>query len=175
MNASFQQGPDFKNLGIELKTLPIKVAAKPAESTFITTISPLTLHQETWQTSACLAKLKRILWIPVEGDRQIPFLERRIGRAWLWSPSPEESIIFRTRLAELTSLMVLGQWDALDATLGHYLQVRPKAATGRALRAAYNDEGEVSLTLPRGFYLRARFTERLYHLEASRACLPAGL
>src|SRR5437870_5691279 len=45
--------PDFCGLGVELKTLPINHLGKPAESTFVTSISLLTIHKESWSTSLC--------------------------------------------------------------------------------------------------------------------------
>ena len=39
--------PDFFNLGVELKTLPINHLGKPAESTFVTTISLLVKQRAT--------------------------------------------------------------------------------------------------------------------------------
>ena len=55
--------PDFCSLGIELKTIPINHLGKPKESTFVTTIPLLTIHLQTWETSSCFAKLKRVLWL----------------------------------------------------------------------------------------------------------------
>lgn len=153
--------PDFASLGIELKTLPIKASGKPAESTFVTSISLLTLHQETWHTSMCFAKLRRVLWVLIEGDRSIPFSDRRIGQALLWSPSLEEEAILKQDWDELTFLMNSGRLDEVHAGLGEYLQVRPKAADGKALRYAYDAAGEKHFTLPRGFYLRTCFTGKI--------------
>ena len=45
--------------------------------------------------------------------------------------------------------------------LGRYLQVRPKAADSHARRRALDAEGVGFAALPRGFYLRALFTERI--------------
>ena len=159
--ANSRPEPDFASLGIELKTLPLKKHGKPAESTFVSSIALLTLHQETWQTSSCFAKLRRVLWVLVEGDRAISFSERRIGPALLWSPSVEDKRILEQDWSELTWLIVSGRIDEVHAGLGEYLQVRPKAADGKALRDVQNAEGQKQKTLPRGFYLRARFTEKI--------------
>lgn len=158
--------PDFLSLGIELKTLPINRLGKPAESTFVTKLSLLNLHRETWETSTCWAKLKRVLWVPVESDKSIHFLARRVGRAFLWSPDLESASILQRDWLELTSLIVLGRLDAVSAHLGEYLQIRPKAAHGRALSESYDEFGQVVCTLPRGFYLRPSFTEKIYTLCA---------
>lgn len=150
--------PDFQQLGIELKTLPLALSGKPTESTFVTTIPLLTIHEQQWETSQCYAKLKRVLWIPVEGDTEIPYEHRRIGQGLLWSPSAEEYRILASDWNYLTTQIATGQLDTLNATAGDYLQIRPKGADGKSLCDAYNSEGEKVKTLPRGFYLRSLFT-----------------
>lgn len=159
--AKNQAGPDFKELGIELKTIPLGKSGKPAESTFITSIPLLRIHQEQWETSQCLSKLKRILWVPVEGDKDIPYVQRRIGSAFLWSPNTSQASILSNDWHYLTTMICTGDLEALDAREGEYLQVRPKAANGRSLCFAFDAEGNKIKTLPRGFYLRSSFTATL--------------
>ena len=156
--AGNQSLPDFVALGIELKTLPISATGKPAESTFVTSIPFLTIHNQTWETSQCWAKLRRVLWILIEADARLPFAHRRIGKAILWSPSLAEQVILEQDWTELTMLMVQGKIHELDARLGVYLQVRPKAADARSLCYGLDESGQKILTLPRGFYLRSTFT-----------------
>ena len=160
--AGNKSGPDFCSLGIELKTLPINHLGTPAESTFVTTIPLLTIHQQTWHTSQCFAKLKRVLWLPLEGERTIPFADRRIGRGILWSPSIEEEAILAKDWAELTLMISTGMLAEVDASLGDYLQVRPKAANAKSLCYGFDEAGNKILTLPRGFYLRSSFTQRIF-------------
>lgn len=157
-NAKNQALPDFTHLGIELKTLPIAASGSPSESTFVTSIPLLTIHQEHWETSTCWAKLQRVLWIPIEGDNDIPYSQRRIGTGFLWSPSPEQVHVLKNDWDYLTTQIITGQLETLDATSGEYLQVRPKGADGKSLCDAYDSTGNKIKTLPRGFYLRASFT-----------------
>ena len=160
-NAKNQAEPDFTELGIELKTLPIAKSGKPAESTFITGIPLLTIHKQQWETSSCFAKLKRVVLIPVEGDKAIPYHHRRIGSGFIWSPTVDQALILARDWTDLTTMMNTGQLEALDAREGEYLQVRPKAANGKSLCFAYDAEGNKIQTLPRGFYLRSVFTAQL--------------
>ncbi len=153
--------PDFVDLGIELKTLPINAMGKPAESTFVTSIPLLTIHQQTWKTSQCYQKLKRVLWVPVEGENHLAYAHRRIGRAFLWSPSVEEEAILEQDWQMLSTLICTGYLADIHAGLGDYLQVRPKAASGKSLCYGYDEQGQKVLTLPRGFYLRSQFTARI--------------
>lgn len=157
-DAGSRSQPDFSGLGIELKTLPLLASGKPAESTFVTTIPLLRVHQQTWETSQCFAKLRRVLWFPVEGDVRVPFLHRRLGEARLWSPSIEDLAVLERDWSELTCLISMGRLADVDARMGDYLQVRPKAANARSLCYGFDEEGRKILTLPRGFYLRSTFT-----------------
>ncbi len=156
--------PDFVDLGIELKTLPINTLGKPAESTFVTSIPLLSLHQQTWKTSQCYQKLKRVLWVLVEDDVGIAYSYRRIGRALLWSPSCEEEATLEKDWLELSRMICTGYLADIHAGMGDYLQVRPKAASGKSLCYGYDEKGQKILTLPRGFYLRSQFTARILNL-----------
>lgn len=160
-SAQNQSLPDFVSLGIELKTLPLESHSRPSESTFVTSIPLRHVHRQTWGTSSCYAKLKRVLWVPLEGDTRIPLNHRRIGEAFLWSPSPEDWIILEQDWSLLVNMIVLGQIEKIDARIGRYLQIRPKAAHTKVLCEAYGANGELIQTLPRGFYLRREFTTRI--------------
>lgn len=155
--------PDFVSLGVELKTLPIDKHQRPAESTFVTSIPLLTIREESWETSTCYLKLRRVLWVPLESGRDIPMKHRRIGQAFLWSPTPEDLDILKRDWSMLTEMITLGQLEYLSARIGEYLQVRPKAAHGGVLCEAYGAQGEKIKTLPRGFYLRRSFTTKIWH------------
>ena len=153
--------PDFHHLGIELKTLPINARGTPVESTFVTSINLLTIHHEHWKKSQCYSKLKHVLWLPIEGDERIAFTHRRIGRAFLWSAMQEEESILKRDWSELSFMLGSGQLADVDARMGVYLQVRPKAANARSVCYGFDAEGNKILTLPRGFYLRPSFTEKI--------------
>ncbi|OGV30216.1 MAG: DNA mismatch repair endonuclease MutH [Legionellales bacterium RIFCSPHIGHO2_12_FULL_35_11] len=160
-NAGNKSEPDFPNLGVELKTLPINHLCKPAESTFITSIPLLTVYKQTWVTSQCYAKLKRVLWVPIEDDDNIPYAHRRIGQGILWSPSNGDEAILANDWEELTLLISTGYVSTITAEMGEYLQVRPKAADSSALCYALDEDGQKVKTLPLGFYLRSTFTRRI--------------
>jgi DNA mismatch repair protein MutH len=157
-NAGNKAVPDFESLGVELKTLSLNAAGKPAESTFITSIPLLSIHQQTWKTSSCFLKLKRILWVPVESDKNILFQHRRVGHAILWSPTVEEERVLEEDWSLFQLMLTTGRLAEIDARLGSYLQIRPKAAHGRSLCYGFDEHGCKVKTLPRGFYLRSKFT-----------------
>ncbi|HKM97603.1 MAG TPA: DNA mismatch repair endonuclease MutH [Buttiauxella sp.] len=152
---------DFAALGIELKTIPVDRTGRPLETTFVC-VAPLTGNTGViWETSHVRHKLKRVLWIPVEGERQIPLAERHIGSPLLWAPSAAEERQLRMDWEELMDLIVLGQVERITARHGEVLQLRPKAANSKALTDAIGADGAPILTLPRGFYLKKNFTAAL--------------
>jgi len=152
---------DFAALGVELKTIPIDSLGRPLETTFVC-VAPLTSNTGiTWESSHVRHKLKRVLWIPVEGDRAIPLAARRVGAPLIWSPDEDEDRQLRLDWEELMDMIVLGQVERITARHGEVLQLRPKAANSKALTEAIGARGEPILTLPRGFYLKKNFTGAL--------------
>lgn len=152
---------DFAALGVELKTIPVDSLGRPLETTFVC-VAPLTGNSGvTWESSHVRHKLKRVLWIPVEGSREIPIASRRVGTPLLWSPSEREEQQLRMDWEELMDLIVLGQVESITARHGEVLQLRPKAANSKALTEAVGQHGQPILTLPRGFYLKKNFTRAL--------------
>jgi DNA mismatch repair protein MutH len=152
--------PDFMHLGVELKTIPINFQLKPLESTFITTIPLRTIHQESFETSLVWKKLEKVLFIPILSESK-NISARQIASPMLWCPDPLEKDMLKQDWEELVGLIALGKLEEVSAKLGVALQVRPKGANARSLCLAYNAKGEPYYTLPRGFYLRSRFTQEL--------------
>lgn len=152
--------PDFRQIGVEMKTLPVNRSGKPIESTYVCTV-PLQSLDQNWASSWVRNKLKRVLWIPIEGDRDIPVHCRRIGHGVLWSPSTQQETVLRQDWEELMDMVCLGGIEKITAKQGIYLQIRPKAADSTVKTQAVGSSGEKILTHPRGFYLRTRFTEEI--------------
>jgi DNA mismatch repair protein MutH len=156
--AGSRDAPDFEALGVELKTLPIDRTGKPLETTFVATIPLDRVGEMAWQDSRVRRKLARVLWVPVHSERHIPPAERVVATAILWSPSLEQEAALRFDWERLGGMIGCGDIESIDGTLGDVMQVRPKAAHGGVRRRAIDAEGEMCLTLPRGFYLRTGFT-----------------
>jgi DNA mismatch repair protein MutH len=111
-----------------------------------------------WERSRVRRKLARVLWMPIEGLRSLAVASRRIGAPILWSPSAEEESALAFDWEELAGAIGRGDVESLSGHLGRFLQVRPKAAHGGVRRRSIDAEGAMIETLPRGFYLRPRFT-----------------
>ncbi|MFC4700868.1 DNA mismatch repair endonuclease MutH [Glaciecola siphonariae] len=150
---------DFPQLGIELKTLPLSYANTPLETTYVC-YAPLTdIAGISWQTSNVRNKIRQVLWIPVQGEREIPVSERIIGHGFLWQPTERQDALLQQDWEELMDLIALGKVESITARMGQYMQLRPKAANGRALTDAIGHDGSLIKTRPRGFYLRKEFTQ----------------
>jgi DNA mismatch repair protein MutH len=149
---------DFEHLGIELKSIPISYSGKPLETTFVCVAPLVGIHGVNWEQSHVRNKLSRVLWLPVEGERDIPLADRRVGSPLIWSPSAEEEARLKADWEELMELIALGKIRDITAKHGDVLQLRPKGANGRTRTEAYGPAGAPIKTMPKGFYLRTQFT-----------------
>lgn len=159
--AASQPEPDFRTLGIELKTIPVNRRGRAKESTFVCMAPMKTLSGMRWPDSSVKHKLERVLWIPIEADPDILPANSRVGNGFLWSPSQYQLQVLEQDWQELIEMICFGELDKISAKHGEYLQIRPKAASSASLAPATLVNGETGLTLPRGFYLRTRFTNML--------------
>jgi DNA mismatch repair protein MutH len=152
---------DFPELGVELKTLPLSHENKPLETTYVC-YAPLTNNTGVnWENCNVRNKLQCVLWLPVQGEREIPPSERIVGSPILWQPSAQQNAQLQRDWEELMDMISLGQVERIDATVGSYLQLRPKAANGAAVTEAIGEDGQFIKTRPRGFYLRKNFTQHI--------------
>lgn len=157
-SAGSRAEPDFVGLRIELKTIPLDASGRPKESTFVASISLSAMADTDWEESVVLKKLAKVLFVPVEAASATPLRDRRIGRAYVWKPNDNEQRLLRGDWELLAEMIAAGDVERITGHLGEVLQVRPKAAHGRARRRAPDEEGAVQWTMPRGFYLRPAFT-----------------
>jgi DNA mismatch repair protein MutH len=145
---------DFPDLGIELKTVPVEPSGKPRESTFVCAVQLADADRAEWATSWVRRKLARVLWVPIvhEGG------QKTIGQAQLWSPTEEQESVMRSDFDEIFGAIGIGGIEGVTARLGRWLQLRPKAADSSARALSIGPDDSLVTTVPRGFYLRARFT-----------------
>lgn len=160
-NAASQAEPDFMEIGVELKTIPIDTRARPLESTYVCTVDLQPDGRENWQNCWLKRKLSTVLWLPVLVDKNQPIAQRRIGSALLWSPDEREGEQLRRDWEELMDMIRFGELERISSRYGEVLQIRPKAANSRVLCPAIGPEGETVMSNPRGFYLRPAFTAAL--------------
>ncbi|MBP9723067.1 MAG: hypothetical protein KBD64_07950 [Gammaproteobacteria bacterium] len=157
--------PDFPELGLEVKTLPIDLSGRPLETTYICTV-PLVSSETSseFQCSVLYQKTQHILWVPIiisEKNKNF-FNQRTIGNAFLWQPNATQISLIQQDWTELTEMIITGQIEKITSHYGKVLQIRPKAANSRVITQGLNLEGATIATLPRGFYLRTSFTSEIY-------------
>jgi DNA mismatch repair protein MutH len=152
---------DFAELGIELKTLPLSHSLKPIETTYVCYAPLQNMMGVTWENSNVRNKLQKVLWIPVQGEREISPADRVIGSPFLWRPNANQALLLQQDWEELMDMITLGKVESITARIGQVLQLRPKAANGSALTQANGISGTSILTRPRGFYLRKEFTQQI--------------
>lgn len=153
--------PDFPQLGIELKTLPLDAKGQVQESTYVCHIQLMQLNQQSWEDAWVYKKLQHVLWVPYEASKTVEYAQRRIGNAILWQPSAQQAKQLQQDWEEIMEKLCLGEQQQLSAHCGQYLQVRPKAANAKSLTNAYDEQGNLCKTLPLGFYLRPSFTRTI--------------
>lgn len=152
---------DFAKLGVELKTIPINEHCQPLETTYVCYAPLLDVAGIEWHTSSVRNKIQQVLWVPIDGRRELPPKDRRIATPFLWTPSSEQDKQLRMDWEELMEMIALGEIENITARQGQYLQIRPKAADGSALTDAIGKNGQKIQTRPRGFYLRKEFTRQI--------------
>lgn len=169
--ASSRPAPDFERIGVELKTIPIGARGIPVESTYVCTAKLTDLSEQSWDGCWVRKKLARVLWLPVQAAADLPLGSRRVGAPLLWSPDADEEATLRADWEELSDLIRMGKVDEISARRGEWLQLRPKAADASARCWGIDENGHRYRTLPRGYYLRARFTT---HLLQKHFVMPAA-
>ena len=158
-SAGSRPEPDFPHLGIEMKSLPISAQGTPIETTFVC-VAPMTqLTGQTWQTSALRNKLAQVLWVPILAEKSLSPAQRQIGSPFLWKASQAQEQALQKDWEELMELLALGQISQINAHLGEYLQLRPKAAHGKVTTEVIGAKGQKVQAQPKGFYLRTNFTQ----------------
>ncbi|MBF0265028.1 MAG: DNA mismatch repair endonuclease MutH [Gammaproteobacteria bacterium] len=160
-SASNLSEPDFLELGIELKSIPVKSNGYPAETTYICQVPLINNLGQQWQQSCVARKLNKVLWIPIQSDSNISLAQRLVGQGIIWQPTESQLDLIKDDWEELMEYVAFGQIDQIDASYGEVLQIRPKAANSKARTVGVNEKGQYNNTMPRGFYLRTAFTAQI--------------
>ncbi|MGN1281205.1 MAG: DNA mismatch repair protein MutH [Succinivibrio sp.] len=153
--------PDFPELGLELKTIPVNRSLEPLESTFLCHAPLTNIRSLTFENSALYSKILRVLFILISAEKNMDFTERKIEGYFFFTPDDNQLKQLRCDFNELYELVKTGCVNQINARLGQIIQMRPKAANGQALTECIGPDGEVIRTRPRGFYMRREFTKKL--------------
>jgi len=118
------------------------------------------LRSIEWEQSRVWRKLNTVLWVPLLSGADVSWEQRRVGRAYLWSPDVDEEAALRQDWEQLQSMMMTESMS-ISAHAGAILQLRPKAAHGKERITTFDEEIGPRTIHPQAYYLRARFTESL--------------
>jgi len=160
-DASTRSEPDFVQLGVELKSIPVDLKGRPRETTFVCSASLTQMREWTWHQSRVRKKLARVLWIPVQAEPDLAIASRRIGSPLLWSPSDAQEQALKTDWESFAERIAAGYVETITAKEGLVLQMRPKGANAAARRWGHDADGAIFQTQPKGFYLRTKFTQQI--------------
>jgi DNA mismatch repair protein MutH len=152
-------GPDFTELGVELKTVPVHGDLVPLESTAVCHINPIAIAGESWETSYVRQKLAKVLFIALDVPNAAHSVgERRVVAVRLWTPSASEEAALRADfMLFVRNYFRRGRAAEITGHLGQVMQVRPKARNAADLRNAFDADGKPSRIGKSGFYLRPSF------------------
>ncbi len=152
---SNSRDPDLKNLGIEIKTLPICQDLHILENTFLSSV-PLPFNEGSLLQSQLWKKISKIVFITIVRTQRAPSYEDYIGKTFILDWAAERKA-FHTLMADwalLSSILLLEEYHFIDSTLGEALHIRPKARNAlHSIRV-----GAVKMN-PMGFYLRKKFLQ----------------
>jgi len=149
--------PDFRALGVELKTVPVGADRRPRESTYVCVAPSGANHPARFEDSLVSLKLRRVLFVPVETSAIHSLGESVVRRPVLWEADADALASIARDWRELTEMLATGAAECISGDMGEVLQLRPKAAHGRDFKPGPDAHGNPSERLPLGFYLRARF------------------
>lgn len=152
--------PDFPNLGLELKTIPVDENHKPLESTFLS-YAPLMSKNTNFYDSCLYSKISRMLFVLVCATREMAMSRRFVVGYFFWEPSAEEIKLIKDDYDELMEMVKTGYVENITARIGTVIQMRPKCANGKKLTACVGPSGNLISTRPRGFYMRRKFSSML--------------
>lgn len=153
--------PDFPNLGIELKTVPVSEDFKALESTFFCSAPLNEVRVKRFEDSILFHKISRVLFVFLVSPRNFSYEKRYVAGYRFWSPAKEDLALIRQDYEELMEKVALGGVDEISARNGNVIQMRPKAANGRALTDCVGPDGTMIKVRPRGFYMRRAFMQNL--------------
>lgn len=160
-NAGNSPTQDFVDLKIELKSIPIDQELNPYETTYVCIVPLIGCNGQNFFESNFYNKIKKILWIPFDGSKEIPIAEKIFYTPFIWTPNAQELDILKQDWEEHMEKISMGNIENITAKDGIALQIRPKAANGKILTDAIGKDGQLIKTRPRGFYLRTSFTKKI--------------
>ncbi len=167
------QEPDFPEVGLELKTTPIKrnknksIAAK--ERLVLTMINYFDVVDETWETSVCYKKMEDILLISYLYEQEKEIYDYEIEFVGIQSFSSEDLSVIEKDWKIIVDKVRRGEAHNLSSADTHYLEACPKSSNSSVRR---NQPFSDIPAKPRAFALKSSYMTAFYNknlgLEAIR-------
>ena len=168
-DAKSHSSPDFEKIGLELKVVPINEKGKPWETTAITSIDYMEIPSQKWEDSRAYRKTRHILFVPIiQMSKKASIGERRVGKPFLWRPSPQVDSQLKKDWESAAYLIREGRAHELTGRMGLYMQPRTKGRNSTDLVEAPGIDNQIVRVKRRAFYFRVSFTRRIIeeNLEA---------
>lgn len=153
--------PDFTQLNLEMKTIPLGVNLTPVESTFICATDLKSESFVPFEQSPLCHKLSNVLFVMLLAPKNFPMAERRILGYFFFKPNAEQLRIIKDDYQDFSDLVCSGQSESITGTMGSIIQMRPKGINGESLVQSRDSDGSLIYIKPRGFYLRRSFSSQL--------------
>lgn len=162
---------EFAELGIEVKIVRTNAAGMPYESMSFPAFRYRELIEEEWEDSDLLARLKRLLILPMVGPKGQDATDECVLRdPFFWSPDAEQLAGIRAEWEMYRDLVRDGH--AANLPTGkqtRYIHVRPKAAN----RLDTDDAPFVGPLVRKCFWLNRHLVQHLLS-ECASLSRPAG-
>ncbi len=152
--------PDFEELGLELKIIPVNESGKPWETTAITSINFFNMLSWKWEDSRAYHKTRHILFAPIIKRTEKTLIQDRILKnPFIWSPNLKQDLQLKEDWELVANLIKEGKADTLSGRMGVYMQPRPKGRNSRDMVDAPGSDGNTIRVMRRAFYFLVKFTE----------------
>ncbi len=150
---------EFERLGIEIKIVRLAADARPYEAMSFPAFRYGELVAEQWEDSDLLARLNRLLVVPVEGRTKETSVDQCVIRApFFWSPSGPELDGIRQEWEMFRAEVAAGLAGSLTPASGtRYIHVRPKARDSTDT----DDAPGLGPVVKKCFWLNQRFVQEL--------------
>ena len=124
--------PDFKECGVELKSVPLfrgsRGQLRVKERTIISMMDYFAVAKEEWDKAYVRKKLNHILFVFFETDPQTPVADWVTKEVFLWSPSDSDNEVFEVDYDGIRRKVLLGKAEELSEGDSEYLAAARKGA-----------------------------------------------
>ena len=154
--------PDFPNLNIELKTLPLNNKMLPKNDIKICSTSFFPIETNyCWSKSLVKIKIKKILLVPFQSGESLTYYKKKICRPFLFQLGDYEKII-KQDYENIIECLFLGKLGLIPRNLGKYLVLK-SSSSNKNLTNYINSDQELVRTNFVGFYLKKSFLKRIMY------------